>query len=220
MSVGLSTVAAVLDALAVLAGRVQPAGLLLGVPLALAGLVALSGGNRHRRVLAVVGLAAVGALAAWTLRARLAAHLGLGPGVAAAGLAIAGAAVGVALPGSFPFAAAALPGALAGGTVPLAGRAELGAAAAGLLAGLVGLGFARVVTALAASFGGALALGLGLLACFPAAPLARELAARPAALAGFVIVLGIAGAALQLARPAAPARSPEDPAARSPGSPP
>ncbi|MFL5366603.1 MAG: hypothetical protein ACJ781_14115, partial [Myxococcales bacterium] len=90
-------------------------------------------------------------------------------------------------------------------------------AAGALAAGLVGLLLARVVSAAAAGLGGAFALGLGLLACFAETPLARELAGRPAALVGFALVLGIAGAALQLS---AAAMSRGGRAARSPESPP
>jgi hypothetical protein len=85
-----------------------------------------------------------------------------------------------------------------------------------LVAGVVGLLLARFVTAVAAALVGAVALTLGLVACLAASPIVRELAERPAALAGFAVVLGIAGAALQLSRPAA--TSPAAPAARSPGS--
>jgi hypothetical protein len=210
--------AEILEGLGALAARVVPLGRTLGVPLALAGLAALVAGTRHRRVLAVVGLAVAGALCAVALRATLHAHLGLSPVAGAAALAAAGALAGVLVPAAFPFAAAALPGGLAGAALPIGGRAAFGAAAGALAAGLVGLFLSRLVSAAAASLAGGIALGLGLLACFRESPLARDLAGRPAALAGFAVVLGIAGAALQLGRPAA--RSPGGPGARSPGSPP
>ena len=202
-----------------LAARVQTLGLALGAPLALAGLALLAAGTRQRRALAAVGLAAVGALAALLLRRPLAAHLGLSPGVAAAACAGAGAIGGLLVPAALPFGLAALPGALAGSHLPLGGRAEVGAAAGALAAGIVGLLLARVVTAAAAGLGGGLALALGLLGCFRTESLARELAGRPAAVLAFALVVGIAGAALQLARAGA-ATSPAGPAARSPGSPP
>jgi hypothetical protein len=160
----------------------------------------------------------VGALAAYLLRRPIGAHLGLSPGVAAAAFAAAGAIGGSLAPGALPFGLAALPGALAGSHLPLGGRAEVGAAAGALAAGIVGLLLARVVTAAAAGLGGGLALALGLLGCLRGEPLARELAGRPAVVLGFALVVGIAGAALQLAGAGA-ATSPGGPAARSPGSP-
>lgn len=215
MAIGPAEILAGANALAAL---VQPLGLYLGVPLAAGGAAALVAGARHRRILAVAGLAAVGALASAALRTPLSAHLGLSAPVGAALLGGAGALAGLLLPAAFPFGAAALPGALAGLLVPLGGRPAAGAAAGALLAGIFGLLLGRVVSATAAALGGAFALGLGLLACFRESPLARELAGRPAALLGFALVVGIAGAALQLSRP--PATSPAAPAARSPGSPP
>jgi hypothetical protein len=207
----------ILGGLGALAARARPAGLFLGAPLALAGLAALTVGTRHRRLLALAGLAALGALAAVLLRGPLAHHLGLSAGPAGAVLAAAGAVVGVLFPAAFPFAAAALPGALVGAELPVGGRASLGAALGALVAGVVGLLLARVVTAVAAALVGAVALALGLVACLGETPLVRELAERPAAVAGFAVILGIAGAALQLSRP--PATSPAAPIARSPGSP-
>jgi hypothetical protein len=208
--------AEILAGLGVLAARLQPLGLPLGAPLGLAGLAALTVATRRRRPLAAAGLAAVGALCAVALRGPISAHLGVSLAPAAAILASAGAVAGALVPSAFPFAAAALPGALAGAELPLAGRAALGAAAGALGAGVVGLLLSRLVTAAASSLAGGLALGLGLLAAFRESPLARELAGRPAALAGFALVAGIAGAALQLSRPAATTRG--GPAARSPGS--
>jgi hypothetical protein len=80
---------------------------------------------------------------------------------------------------------------------------------------VVGLLLARFVTAAAAALLGAVALALGLVASFGQGAIVRELAERPAAVAGFVVILAIAGAALQLSRPAT---SPAAPGARSPGS--
>jgi hypothetical protein len=206
--------AEILAGLADLAARVLPLGLALGAPLALAGLAALVAGTRRRRPLAVLGLAAVGALAGVVLRGLLAAHLGLSAGAAVATLAAAGALAGGLAPAALPFAVAALPGALAGAQLPLGGRAAYGAAAGALAAGIVGLLLARVVVAAAAGLGGGLALALGLLASFHGDPLARELAGRPAIVVGFALVLGIAGAALQLSAGGATSRG--DPGARSP----
>lgn len=215
----METAAQILSGVAELAERVRPHGLALGVPVALAGLAALLAGSRRRRPLAVAGLAAVGALAAVLLRRPLSAHLGLSPAAAAGGLAALGAVAGVVAPAALPFCVAAVPGALAGANLPLGGRAAYGAAAGALAAGLVGLLLSRLVAATAAGLGGGLALAVGLLGCFQADPLARELAGRPAVVVGFALVVGIAGAALQLARPPAGATSPADPGARSPGSP-
>lgn len=212
----METAAVILAGVADLAQRARALGVALGAPLALAGVAVLVAGTRRRRPLAVVGLAAAGALAAVLLRAPLGAHLGLSTASAAGALAGLGAVAGALLPAALPFCVAAIPGALAGSSLPLGGRAAFGAAAGALAAGVVGLLLARVVTAAAAGLGGGLALGLGLLGCFEADPLARELAGRPAVVVGFALILGIAGAALQLSA----ARSPADPGARSPGSPP
>lgn len=216
----METAAAILSGVARLAGGAQALGLAVGAPLSLAGLVALVAGTRRRRPLAAVGLAGCGALAAVLLRGPLSAHLGLGEVAAAGALGAAGLVGGAMAPASLPFFLAAVPGALAGANLPLGGRAAYGAAAGALAAGLIGLLLARVVTATAAGLGGGLALALGLLACFDQAPLARELAGRPAVVVGFALVVGIAGAALQLSQAPGGARSPEDPGARSPGSPP
>ncbi len=196
-----------------LAARLLSAGITAGAPLVLVGLAALTVSGRARRALGAGGCALVGALAAVALRVPLAAHLGVSALVAAAVLGVAGAVAGFALPALFPFAAAALPCAWLGGQVPLAGRAAFGAAAGALLGGLLGLAFARLVAAAVAALAGGLLLALGLLAAFGETPLARELAVRPAAVVGFALVVGIAGAVLQFSR------SPEAPAARSPESP-
>ena len=208
----------VLAAVGTLAARARDAGLGAGIPLCLVGAVALTVAARRRRPLAVVGLAGVGALAALLLRGPLAFHLGLSAGPAAAALAAAGAIAGALFPEAFPFAAAALVGAVAGTSIPLGGRTALGGAAAARVAGLLGLALARYVAATAASLAGGLLLGLGLVASFARLPLARELAGRPAAILGFALVAGIAGAAFQLSAGGASPR--EGPAARSPGSPP
>jgi hypothetical protein len=201
-------------AVAALAGAALPLGVAAGAALALGGLGALTVATRQRRVLAAIGGALLGALAALALRGWFSAHLGLPVGFMAAVLAAVGAAGGAALPVAFPFAAAALPGALVGMQVPLAGRPAFGAAAGALVAGVVGVVLSRAVAAAFAAACGGLLVALGLLAAFGTSPLARELAERPAALLGFALILAIAGAAFQLAR------SPEAPADRSPGSPP
>jgi hypothetical protein len=201
---------------AALAGAVVPLGPAAGVPLAAVGVLALTVGTRWHRPLAVAGGAAIGALAALALRGFAAAHVGLSPGPTTVLLAAAGAVAGAVLPGAFPFAAAALPGALLGADVPLAGRAAAGAAAGGLIAGLLGLAFGRLVAAAFASACGGLLLAVGLVATLGRAEIARELMGRPAVLVGVALVLAVAGVALQASGP----RTPEVPAARSPGSPP
>jgi hypothetical protein len=206
-------IAELFEGVAALAGALVPLGPVAGVPLAVVGVVALTLATRRRRPLAICGMAAVGALAALAVRGLAADHLGLSAGPTVIVLALAGAAAGAVAPAAFPFAATALPGALLGAQVPLAGRSAFGAAAAGLLGGVVGLAFARLVAAAFASLCGGLLVALGVLAAFGRTPLARELAGRPAAVAGVALVLAVAGVAFQ------GATSREDPAARSPGSP-
>lgn len=175
-----------------------------GLALALAGVAALTVADRLRRPTAAAGGALVGALAALSLRALLAAHLGLSPAMAAAVGAAAGGVAGVLFPPVFPAAAGALAGALLGAHLPLAGRAALGAAAGGLAGAALGLLGARAVTVSLAVISGGLALGAGLLSLGGARPLAVELASRPFALLGFALVAAIAGGAYQLSRAAPP----------------
>jgi hypothetical protein len=207
-------VAELLDGIAALAGAIVPLGPAAGAPLAVAGLVALTLATRNRRALAIAGTALVGALAAVALRGFVAAHLGVGAAPGAIVLALAGAGAGAATPAIFPFAAAALPGALLGAQLPLAGRAAFGAAAGALLAGAAGLALSRYVAAAFASACGGLLVAVGVLAAFGRSPLARDVAGRPAAIAGLALVLAVAGVAFQATT------TREDPAARSPGSPP
>jgi hypothetical protein len=206
-------VAELFEGIAALARALVPLGPAAGAPLAALGLAALTVATRNRRALAILGTAIAGALAGLALRGHVAAHLGASAATAAIALGLIGGAAAAAVPALFPFAAAALPGALLGGQVPLAGRALLGAAAGALLAGLVGLALARLVAAAFASACGGLLVAVGVLAAFGRTPLARELADRPAAVAGLALVLAVAGVAFQ-------ATTREDPAARSPGSPP
>jgi hypothetical protein len=105
-----------------------------------------------------------------------------------------------AFPPLYPVAVGALPGALLGVHVPVGGRPAFGAAAGGLAAGLVALVFGRGVSVLFASLAGGLCVALGAMAVFGRQPLAAELAARPFALLGLALVLGVAGAAFQLSR--------------------
>lgn len=199
----------VLDGLQGLAEAAPGVGVWGGLALVLAGLGALVLAHRAPRVAAAAGGAAVGALAALAMRPLLSAHLGVSMGTSAALLAAIGCAGCAALPAAFPAAALAVPAALFGAHVPVAGRAEIGAAVVGLFGGLVGLAAARVVSIVLASLAGGLLLALGMLATFDARPLAAELAVRPFALLGFALVTGIAGAAWQLGpRPPPPAGAP------------
>jgi hypothetical protein len=204
-----SRVAELFAGVAALADAVVPLGIVAGAPLAAVGIVALTVATRRRLPLAIAGGAAVGALAAVALRELAVAHFGVSPATTVILLAVAGSAAGALAPAAFPFAVAALPGALIGAQVPLAGRAVFGAAAGALVAGVAGLALGRLVAVAFASLCGGLLVALGLLALFGGSPLARELAGRPAAVAGFAIVLAIAGVAFQAAR------TPEDPGARS-----
>jgi hypothetical protein len=201
----------VLEVVSALGGAVESLRALgpwVAAPVAVAGLVALTVGTRRARPLAACGGAALGALFALALRAPLQTYLAVSPAAAAAAGAVAvGTACG-AFPATFPFALGALPGALLGGGVALGGQPALGAAAGALAGGFVAALAARVVTALFAALAGAIAFGVGAAALAGVHPLARELAARPFALAGLAVVLAVAGAAFQLERGAAGARDP------------
>lgn len=183
----------------------RPLGPWGGVLVLAAGLGALTVGARFRRPLAVWGGALVGAVAAIALERSIEAHLGVGSAVAPWILAALGAAVCGIFPAAFPFAAGALPGALLGSAVPAFGGAALGAALGGGAGGIAGLAATRVVTAGFASLAGGVLVVVGLVAAGGSHPLARELSARPFALAALALVLAISGAAYQVARgPAAP----------------
>lgn len=177
-------------------------GLAGGIALTLAGLAALTVADRLRRPTAALGGALTGALAAVALRGFLATRVGVPPAVAMGVAAAAGGLAGALSPALFPAAAGALAGALVGVHVPLAGRAELGAAAAGVIGAALALLGARAVTVGLAVTAGGLALGAGLLALGGAHPVAVELASRPFPLLGFALVVAIAGGAFQLSREA------------------
>lgn len=210
-------IGAAVSALADAAAALRPIGTWGGMLVAAAGVAALTVGARHARVVAVWGGAAAGALAVLALHRPIEAHLGLSPAVAAcAGGAAMAVACGV-FPGVFPLAAGALIGAFLVGEV-LGDLVSIGAGA--LVGGLGGVALGCRVTAAFASFVGGVLSALGLTAAFASVPLAREIGARPFALAGMALVLGIAGTAYQAGRPAlapppAP-RSPTPPPARDP----
>ncbi|MGC3997009.1 MAG: hypothetical protein QM767_05590 [Anaeromyxobacter sp.] len=201
-----------LGGLARLALELRRAGPALGIPVALVGLVAAVAGERLGRVTAAAGGALVGALAAQAAGGWLDAQTGLGAGVvalAAAGLLGAACAF---WPMGFPVAAGGLVGALLGIHVPVGGHDWLGAVIAGAVgAGLCLVG-ARSVGVFLAAFAGGVALAAGLLATFGGGGLGAELAARPFALLGFGLVVGIAGASYQLSRAPAQGGKPGPPA--------
>jgi hypothetical protein len=177
-----------------------------------AGLLLLTVAARFRRVLAGVGGAAIGALAALAAHGAIASAYGLSiPLAAALGAVVLGAASAL-FPPVYPLAAGALPGALLGAHVPIGGRAALGAAVGGLVAGLVALAFATPIGIAVASFVGGLAIGLGLVGVLSRHAVGLALAAHPFALLAVAVVLGVAGSAFQLGRgePRARALAPPD----------
>jgi len=205
-----------LSGLSWLGGRAIELGLPAGAPVLLAGLWLLLDGARRPRSLGAVGGAAAGALAALAARAWLEAHLPAAStwaGVAAG--AVGGAVVGGLLPPAFAFAVGALPGGVLGSVVEVGGSrlAGLGLGAAAL--GAVSVFGGRATRAVAAGSLGALACGVGglaLLGAWGSRPLAEELAGRPALLAGWLLVVGGAGAACQLGSAGTPPATPLTPA--------
>lgn len=201
---------ALIEAAVRLSSKAPPpwAALLLG-----AGVVFLLHGARHRHVLALPGGAVMG-----LAMARVAVWAANGPGATvqaellwiAAG---AGALACAGWPPLFPVLALALPGAVIGGFLPLAGRAWLGALAFGAGAGFVGALAREWVAALAAGglgAAGALAGALGLLSKHP---IGRALGDHPMAVLAIWTILAVAGAAFHAGRawpaPKPPPRGPE-----------
>lgn len=180
-----------------LASRAPPpwAALLLGV-----GIVYLLHGARERHVLALPGGAVLGLLAA-----RLAVAAMDGPGAAVQDeLLWISAGVGAfacgAWPPLFPALALAVPGLALGWHLPIAGRAWLGALAAGAGGALVGALAREWVASLAAGgLGAAVAIAgaLGLLARRSAGETLLE---HPVALVAAWTVLAVAGAAFHAGR--------------------
>jgi hypothetical protein len=194
------------SALAAAAAALRPVGPWGGALVAVAGIAGLTMGARHPRVLGVWGGAVAGGLAAAALHGPIQAYLGVSPSLVAWAGGVAGAAVCGIFPGAFPLVAGALPAGVLGVQVPLAGQPAFGAAAGALAGAIAGVSAARLVTAAFASFvAGAVAV-LGASTALVSQPLAREIAARPFALAGLTLVLGIAGTAFQASRPAARAQ--------------
>jgi hypothetical protein len=202
--VGAPIVSRLSDALAALAAAAEstrPLGPWGGLLLVGVGLAALTVATRFPRPLAVLGGAIVGALAALAGGGALQTRLDLSPAVSAGLLATIGALGCGAYPAWFPFVAGAVPGALLGGSVPLAGSAAVGAAAGGALGGAVGALIGRGVVAVFACLVGGCLLAVGLVTLFQGHPLAGELTSRPFALGAVALVPAIAGAAFQLSRP-------------------
>ena len=173
-----------------------------GVPLViLLGTLALTVATRRPRVLATAGVAVVGALAAVALRGKLSADLGVSLPPAMAAFAAVGALAGATFPWAFPFAAAALPGALAAPELPArrAGRssaprweASSPGSSASRWRGCSSRPSRRSRQACCSASGSS---GL------PATPPSRGAGGQARRVAGFALVSGIAGAALQLSWP-------------------
>jgi hypothetical protein len=196
--------------LGVAADAVRAHGPWSGALLVLAGVAALTVAARSPRTLAAAGGAVLGALSALALRGWIAAHVGLSAPLSVTLGGVTGAGVGLAFPAAFPFLAGAVPGAILGAGVPLSGRAVLGAAAGAAVGGVAGLAAGRAVAAVVASLLGGALVAVGGVAMLGARPIAAELAGRPFALAAIAVVLGIAGAAYQLAPHGAAGPAPRD----------
>jgi len=191
--------------------------------LGVAGLLLLVVGARRRHVIGLVGGAAVGAVAGLVLHS-----LELWPGLSRFGLVAAGGValglLGALVPPVFAFAAGALPGAVLGAEVAIGVHHGLGLLAGALALGALSLAMARVTAAAVSGVLGAALLGAAILQLLGDRPLAGEMATRPAILVGWLLVVGLAGAALQYVQAGSErarggrgaATPPEDPAARSP----
>jgi hypothetical protein len=165
---------------------------LLSVLLA-AGALLLLFGARRRELVASLGGAGLG----WLGGFAAAGALELGGSLAGPlGAAILGGGA-LAFPSLFPFAAGAVPGALAGARFPVAGQPALGAAIGVLLLGGLALLGARIVAAVAAGLLGAAACGAALAGLSRHLPELRPVVDRPTLLLALVVVLAVAGAAYQ-----------------------
>ena len=206
----------------------------LGAALLLAGLLLAAVGTRWPRLVGGAGGGAVGALSALAAAGWLESRW---PGMPRpALLALGAAALGVAgalLPKLAHFAAGALPGALLGAGVPIAGWAGWGVLACGAATGAVAVLVSDFTAATTAALLGAALSGAGLLALAQAPAELRELVLRPSPLVAWLLVVSVAGVAAQLGgapggrargggrpAPVSPPDRREGRAARSPGSPP
>lgn len=167
---------------------------------AAAGLIVLLIGARVRRPVAVVGAAAVAALAARWLGEPVASALGLPVSTLAGASAAVAGAVSAVVPQVFPALAGALPAALlAGGLAPPERRLEVLAVGA-LLGGFLGVLAARPVAAAVASAVGALALAIGAAGALGGPGPVRALLAHPMAILAVAAILTVAGTAFQFSR--------------------
>jgi hypothetical protein len=180
-----------------LASKAPPpwAALLVG-----AGVVFLLHGARHRHVLAIPGGAVIGLAAArlvvWALSGP-AAPVQVEALWVAAGM---GALVCAAWPPIFPVLALAVPGAVIGSFLPVAGRAWMGALAGAAGGGLVGALAREWVASLAAGglgSAGAIAGAVGLLSKHAIGAALRE---HPMAVLAIWAILAVAGAAFHAGR--------------------
>jgi hypothetical protein len=192
-----------------LVGWLRGGGPFVGLLLAIAGAVLLAAADRLRRPVALLGGAAVGALAVHAARPILPG--GLSPaGWAWIAAVLFGGAAAVA-PVAFPALAGALAGALVGAHVPIAGRPAIGAVlAAAVGAALLSVG-GRTAAAVLANLAGGLAIATGVVTLAGGRELGVELASRPMVLLGIAAVLGVAGAAFQLAGEKGRPRLPQAP---------
>jgi hypothetical protein len=181
---------------AALAARLPPpwAALVVGV-----GVLFLLHGARRRTVLAVPGGAILGLVAARVV-------LGWLDGPATADwrlLLVAAVAVGVLCggwPPLFPVLALALPGALIGAALGVAGRAWLGAAVGGAAGAALGALLREWVAAISAGGIGASGVLAGAIGLLANRPVVAEATERPLALAAAWGVLAVAGAAFHAGR--------------------
>lgn len=185
-----------LSALSALVARLRGGGPFVGVLLVGGGAVLLAAADRLRRPVALLGGAAVGALAVHAARPFLPGGLSPAGWAWVAAILFGG---GAALaPPAFPALAGALVGALLGVHVPVAGKPAIGALiAAAVGSALLSVG-ARSVAAVLASVTGGLAVGVGLVVLAGGREVGVQLASRPLVLIGIAVVLGIGGAAFQL----------------------
>jgi len=162
------------------------------------GLVQLAAGARLRRPIAVVGGAAVGALAGALFREPLGHLTGLSePAVQGVAAALAAGLCG-AFPTLFPIAAGSLPGAFAAAALAPKEQRLAAWGLGGAAGGAAGWVLARWVAAAVASSTGAFAVSLGIAGVLEHLGAGPKLAGHPAFLLALTAVLSIAGFAHQL----------------------
>lgn len=178
-----------------------PAALLAG----LAGLALLVAGIRLGRVLAAGGSAAIGFLAGLALAPRFDLWNLPAETPAFAAAAVLGL-LALASPELYPVLLGLVPGALLGARATVAGSAWLGAAAGGLALAALAVLLRRIVLAATAATAGAALVVAALLAISRMVPALAFFGQRPTLLAGFAVLLAVAGTAFQVgvSRRAAP----------------